>query len=172
MPAPRLDGLISWSELLERVAYDPSTGIFRWRSVAKTSPLQVGDRVGCQDKIGRWVTKLSGRQYIMSRLAWFYMTGNWPTSLIDHINTDHTDDRWGNLREATYKQNCGNTSRHCDNKSGYKGVVWCKFTKKWRGQINNRGKNIILGYSDDPAKAHEFYLDAARKYFGEYARAA
>jgi hypothetical protein len=51
---------------------------------------------------------IDGHTYKLSRLAWLYMTSEWPRGEIDHANRDPTDDRFCNLREATNRQNQAN----------------------------------------------------------------
>lgn len=88
---------------------------------------------------------------------------------VDHINRDGLDNRRANLRIATSVQNHGNTRLNKANKSGYKGVSWQKSANKWVAGIKMNRKRIHLGCFDDPAKAHEAYMAAARAYFGEFA---
>lgn len=89
----------------------------------------------------------------------------------DHIvNTNTLDNRRSNLRLATSSQNSANTARHCDNKSGYKGVYFEQKTGRWKAQICIRGKQTHLGRFDTPEHAHEAYKQAASEVFGEFAR--
>ena len=77
---------VTHRRLLELVSYDPVTGAFR-------------------KKHGRQYISIDGIHYRTSRLAWFYMTGKWPTNYIDHKNGDVADESFENLREATHAQN-------------------------------------------------------------------
>ncbi|WP_428999737.1 HNH endonuclease signature motif containing protein [Stenotrophomonas maltophilia] len=43
--------------------------------------------------------------YRQHRLAWLYMTGQWPSGEIDHINHDRSDNRWHNLRDVSHQAN-------------------------------------------------------------------
>lgn len=88
---------------------------------------------------------------------------------IDHRNRDKTDNRRFNLRECTHKQNMSNMPKFKTNKSGYKGVSYCKKSGKWLAQITHNYKSIRLGYFDAPEKAASAYDEAAIKYFGEFA---
>ncbi len=124
----------------------------------------------CSNKDGdlRWLVCL---QYIMLRryqIIWLLHTGNWPGNL-DHKNRNSLDDRIENLRPANQSQNMANSRLSSNNTSGFKGVRWTKKTKKWQAVIKVNYRNIYLGQFEDPAEAHAAYLDAAKRYFGDFA---
>jgi hypothetical protein len=99
------------------------------------------------------------------------MTGRWAKPTIDHRDGDCTNNRWNNLRRATRSQNNANRSRPRHNTSGYKGASRCRRSGKWLAHIGINGKIIFLGRFETPQEAHAAYLKAARKLFGEFARA-
>jgi hypothetical protein len=99
------------------------------------------------------------------------MTGEWPRGRMDHTNLDKLDDKWANLREATPTQNNANVPRRAHNTSGYKGVSWCKQTRKWASYIQVNGKNRRIGVFSTKEEAHVAYTRAATAAFGEFARA-
>lgn len=88
----------------------------------------------------------------------------------DHINGDRLDNRKENLRICTRVQNFQNMKMHIDNTSGFKGVSWDSEREKWISQIFTGGHTKFLGRFEDSEKAARVYDDAARKYFGEFAR--
>lgn len=88
------------------------------------------------------------------------------TELVDHRDGNTLNNRRQNLRLATGTQNQGNAKLRKDNTSGYKGVCYCKTTKKWKAAI---GKNTI-GRFDTPEEAYEAYCQKAKELFGEFAR--
>ena len=63
----------------------------------------------------------------------------------DHINKNKLDNRRDNLRTVTRSQNKINVGLNANNKSGYKGIYWDKFTNKWRAEIKINYKKINLG---------------------------
>jgi hypothetical protein len=89
----------------------------------------------------------------------------------EHVNCDTLDNRDENLRIANGTQNQGNKRLQKINTCGFKGVTWDKRTRKWMSQIKRGGKSITLGYFREAREAHERYCEAARDYFGEFARA-
>lgn len=96
--------------------------------------------------------------------------------IVDHINLNGLDCRKKNLRTCTVEENMHNSRRQKNNTSGYIGVH--PYFKKCKNkiyhyfvaQIRANGKQITLGYFKTPEKAHQAYCDAAKKYYGEFAR--
>lgn len=164
--------MLTQSRLRELLHYDPETGFFTRALTTTGIRPKVGDVAGGVNCRGYWQIRIDGERYKAHRLAWLYMTGDWPKEQIDHINMDRSDNRFANLREATNIQNCANQRRPVNNTSGLKGVCWNKRLSKWKSQIRVNGKLHHLGYFDTAEAAHESYIDAAKKYFGEFARAA
>lgn len=128
--------------LKEILEYCPYSGLFTWKSRIKGSSYGPGDLAGSKHKSGYIQIKIHGTLYKAHRLAWFYMTGKWPSKEIDHINRVKDDNRWVNLREATHSQNQLNVIRR-PNKSGHPGVYETD-NGKWRVvlQINNKRFNL------------------------------
>lgn len=148
--------------------YDLHTGLFTWLQMSgKRKP--VGSVAGGLDADGYVVIRLDKVLYRAHRLAWLYVTGEWPLLDIDHWNGVVSDNRWTNLRLATYSQNQAN--RHVAlGRSGMKGVHWDERKGKWMAQIKLAGKQHRLGYFDDPTDAREAYYAEAVKLFKEFAR--
>jgi hypothetical protein len=89
---------------------------------------------------------------------------------VDHINGNGLDNRRENLRHATRAQNQHNQTQRVGASSRYKGVYWYKTTRKWSAQIAVNGHGKSIGYYTSERDAALAYNEAARKYFGEYAR--
>lgn len=153
--------------LKSRLDYNSGTGIFVWlntRSGRIKNGSPAGNWAGGYLKI-----KINQKRYQASRLAWFYMTGNWPENEIDHIDTNPSNNKWDNLRPATRAQNCRNINKNKKNTTGFKGVTSSK-PNQFGAQIKINKKHIYLGTRNTPEEAHELYKEAAIKYFGEFAR--
>lgn len=90
----------------------------------------------------------------------------------DHVDGDSFNNQRSNLRNATVQQNNRNR-RKFDNEtttSPYKGVSWDKSLKKWRAWIRYDGKRKYLGVHEYEKAAALAYDEAAKKYFGEFAK--
>lgn len=144
----------------ELLHYDPNTGLFTW---AKT-----GNPAGHVNDKGYACIRLQGHDYKAHRLAWLYMTGEWPAHEVDHENRVRSDNRWSNLRSATSHQNKGNMLPSKPSASGFKGVYWAKHVQRWRAEIKIRGRKKVLGYFDDPALASELRELAGRMIWGDF----
>ena len=161
--------MLTQKELKELLHYNPETGVFTWR-VSPSSTAKVGQVAGHTNKKTSYLQiGLVSKLYQGHRLAWFYMTGEWPRKYIDHINGVKDDNRWVNLREATSQQNMFNKSSLRGSSSNYKGVHWHKITKKWAAQTILNYKNHYLGVFDCEHEAALVYNQFALKQHGEYA---
>lgn len=158
------------AQLRELLHYDPSTGIFTWR-VAPANNTPAGSVAGA-DCDGYRLIRVAGGRYRAHRLAWLYMTGEWPSCQVDHRDTDRSNNRWGNLRLATTSQNKANMGKRADNTSGFKGVRWYPPTKRWVAAIGFQGTRKTIGYFATPEAAHAAYCAEASRLFGEFARFA
>ncbi len=167
----RGDARIVVAHLRELLDYDPVTGVFRWRQ-KPNKRTNIGAIAGEIKQWGHRRIQMAGRRYPAHHLAWLYVYGVWPTGILDHANGKPDDNRIANLRPATTTQNMQNCRRFSTNSSGFKGVSFCRQTRRWRAHIVVDGRYIHLGRFPSPEKAHAAYVAAAQKYFGEFARAA
>lgn len=137
------------------------------------------------EKVNKWKWQLSNRGYA-SRPQWIKprklnkqttiylhrLILSFPDLEVDHINMNKLDNRKENLRLVNDLESSYHRGKHKDNRSGYKGVSfheqkWRK--KKWRAQIKINGKNINIGYFDNPIEAARTYDKVAKENFGKFA---
>lgn len=150
------------ARLRELLHYDPETGIFTRRSWSG-GRLAAGARTGRPNVQGYRETQLAGVKYKEHRLAWLYMTGEWPKHTIDHINGIRDDNRFENLRDVNRFINKQNTRRAPSHSTtGFLGVS--RHQSKWQASIRVNNKQLYLGRYETPEDAHAAYLSAKREF--------
>lgn len=167
--------MITQEYLKSVVNYDPETGIFLMRPqyVSPDGKYRNGRKphgvVGGSNGLGYLVTSFNGKNYLLHRLAFLYMTGKTPR-FVDHINGNRSDNRWENLRACTHQQNCSNI-KYVRSKPGFKGVFESPRANgvKYRAAIGHKKKRIWLGTFDTPEEAHAAYIAKAQELNGEFA---
>lgn len=98
---------LTQTRLKELLFYNPETGNFTWL-VRSADRIKIGQTAGCLDKTNGYISiKVDKRRYTGHRLAYLYMTGEFPTE-IDHINRNRADNRWENLRNVPHSINMKN----------------------------------------------------------------
>jgi hypothetical protein len=164
------------ARLREVLDYDRATGVFLWRHRTDVrggwNAKCAGKVAGRLDSDGYRQIAVDGRRYAASKLAWVYVTGEWPAREVDHRNLDRADDRFENLRPATHAQNGANRGLPPTNTSGRKGVHWNKKLKKWQAAIKVGKRRVHLGVFTDIEAAAAAYAAAARQHHGDFARIA
>lgn len=155
--------------LRELLDYNPDTGVFMWRPRPRSGLTKdiLSRPAGRPNvKTGYLEIKVDYREYLASLLAWLYVTGEWPPEglEIDHRNRERLDNRWANLRLATKTEQAWN--RHQPGK----GATWIESRGKWKASIMVNRKQIFLGYFATEEEARAAYVEAVRKYHGEFAR--
>lgn len=117
--------------LRERYKYDPETGVF-------INLARPGKPIGALTDRGYVSIAIAGRGYRAHRLAWLYMTGEWPTHQIDHIDGNRANNSFSNLRDVPGYANKQNTKKQSNNTSGYTGVYLHKPSGLWCARIKHR----------------------------------
>ena len=158
--------MINQDELKSLITYEPSTGIFTWK-VSKGAA-KSGRVAGSSDGLGYSIICINGRKIRAHRLAFLYMTGSIPET-IDHINGNPSDNSWENIREASISQNRMNSKSRSNNRSGVKGVHWCKTHQKWVAQVTINRKTKTIGYFHDLIGAELAVRKARIELHGDFA---
>ena len=129
--------------LLRVISYDPATGEFRWLETTN-GEVKIGPVAGKTNKQGYRVIGLGGRTFYGHRLAWLYVTGEWPVEMVDHRDGHPSNNAWPNLRAATASQNSANRIER-PGASGVIGVYWHAKKQKWMAHAHRDNKKVHLG---------------------------
>lgn len=154
---------LTQERLKEVAVYNPITGEFRRpERIGSRGRMRGGHLLGHVHRtLGYIQIRIDFILYFAHRLAWLYMTGEWPDH-VDHINMVKTDNRWVNLRSGTGSFNLQNRrAPNSNNMSGYLGVVRSK--GKYAARIMLNGRGIHIGTFADPERAHLAYVKTKRE---------
>lgn len=147
------------SYLNECLDYNPDTGSLIWKHRPerhfKIKRIYKAWNKRHEGKEAGGINKENGYIYLAinsikckaHRLAFCIYHGYMPENEIDHIDRVRHHNWIINLREVTRQCNSRNQGVRSDNKSGIKGVSFCKATEKWGAFIMVNQKSINLGSS-------------------------
>jgi len=147
--------------------YDPESGLFR-RNLTTNPNSKKGDIISNTNDEGYIVLFIGGARLRGHRVAWCWMTGEWPKQDIDHKNGVRSDNRFCNLRPASRSQNLQNLCIRSLNTSGVPGVGWDAERNKWTARITVNCIPMFLGRFVSFERAVEVRKAAEEKYFGEF----
>jgi hypothetical protein len=147
----------------ENLVYESSTGSFYFR--LKDNSLK---RAGWIDQHGYRLIRLYGVLLREHHLVWLFETGSWPEFELDHEDGDPSNNKFSNLRPANRRGQGANQSVQKRREGFYKGVY--KVGNRYNAKIKHRGKSRHLGMYDTPEEAALRYNEAARFYFGNWAK--
>lgn len=158
---------ISANRLRQVLQYNTDTGDFVWLE-RLSNRAQVGQLAGSVAANGYVQIQINGRLYFAHRLAWLYVTGEYPKSQVDHRDRNRSNNAWINLREATPSENSCNKATN--NRSGVRGVSWNKRAGKWVAQVSFRRITHYLGLFDSIEEAGYAVISMRGKLHGEFAK--
>lgn len=131
------------TEILSVLIYQPSTGIFRWRTRTGGKAVK-GSIAGGVNSRGYVSLRVKGKNYTAHRLAFFLVNGFLPPE-VDHIDGNKTNNSATNLRASTKSENQHNSKIRKDNSTGVKGVHWDSRDRKWVSSIKKDKVRHDLG---------------------------
>lgn len=154
--------MLTQARLKEILHYNQETGEFT-NILKRINAGEIGSTAGCIDHFYLRIS-VDGKLYYCHRLAWLYMTGEFPCSKIDHKNGARSDNSWKNLRLVSHKKNLENIRKpYKNNKSGFLGVSYSKTMKKFEACLRHNYKTLHLGYFELPIDAYNRYLEVKRE---------
>jgi hypothetical protein len=154
--------------LNETFNYNPLTGDITWKK--KGNRRLVGARAGSKGKLGYICIGIHGTIFKAHRVAFTMFYSRNPIGVIDHINSDPSDNRISNLREATLKNNAANCKTSINNTSGIKGVHYSTRYRKWVVQVQRDKKRCWIGCYKTKEEAQKARIAAAQAEYGEFAK--
>ena len=175
---------LSYTEISALLKYEPETGKFYWLPrtpdmFPDETKFSGGNVTRCKTWNSRYAGKeaftgkhcrgylqagIMGYSTLAHRVAWVFITGDWPLDQIDHINGNRADNRADNLRAVSNQENSRNMTLSKRNKTGVCGVCWNQGQSKWMASIRFGGRNVNLGLYDDFSLAVKARKDAEVKY--------
>lgn len=154
-------------ELKSRLEYNPLTGKFIYiRDIH--GGVKKGTEAGyvSYSRPGQpyRVIYINGVRYGANRLAILYMTGKYPSGVVDHIDQNTLNNSYDNLRDVSKLVNSHNRSMQRNNSSGVNGVYWSTRDGKYRVQITIDSKTKSIGMYSTLFEAACARKAADRKY--------
>lgn len=131
----------------EWFAYDPETGVVFWKKkpnrnkpVGAQAGFKWSDGTNTYIRIG-----INGACIFAHVVAMALLNGRLPSSPVDHIDGDGTNNRAKNLREVSHTENLRNQRLNSRNSSGVMGVDFHVASRRWRARIIVDKKERHLG---------------------------
>lgn len=151
-------------KLKETFHYDPDTGLFT--RLVDSGSAKKGDVIGNPENSDYVRIRVGVHGFMAHRLAWLYMTGDWPSGVIDHKDLNRSNNKWENLRDVSGYVNQRNMPLRKANTSGFSGVNWDKQNEKWHVTFRIDGKPVSLGRFKDKEEAVAVRLAAESEHWG------
>lgn len=82
----------------------------------------------------------------------------------DHFDRDTLNNHLSNLKPRTRRENAENKGLYKNNRSGERGVYWCKSKGKWCAQLVMNRKKKHLGVFTNIVDARNAFAQACQKY--------
>ena len=144
-------------ELKRLLHYNSKTGIFTWK--INQGHIKKGAIAGTL-KNGYIRIGIDYNLYYAQRLAFFYITGTWPSTEVDHKDQCRNNNSWKNLRIVTSRENDQNRKQQSIYGCGVYKTKHCHF----RARIRIKGKIINLGTYDTAKQAQCAYKKACNRH--------
>lgn len=138
--------------LYDRYAYDPLRGVLISKTTGK--PLSCRQRDRNTYAAVSYGSRPNKKSYATTygRLVMAWLTNEWPSVDVDHIDRNTANNRPWNLRLVTRRTNT-------QNRRSFRGGA-TKNGRRWRARILVNGKVKHLGQFDTQREAQEAYIKA------------
>jgi hypothetical protein len=158
---------ITQARVRELFNYNSETGILT-NKITRNHNSKAGAEVGYITGGGYLTTVINSIPYQVHRICFLHYYGYLP-ELVDHEDTNTTNNSILNLRKCTKNQNGYNQPIRKNSRSGIKGLTWHSRDKAWEAQIRVNGKGVYLGRFKHPEDARKALEDARAEYHKEFA---
>ena len=148
---------LTHERLLEALDYDPATGIFAWK-IRPSNKVKIGMRAGVVGTNGYRFIMVSGEKLQASRLAWFYVHGEWPKGDIRFGDNDTDNCAITNLRDISKIEIARERKVLSNNTTGFRGVSIAK--NGFKCAVTANYQQVNLGIFDTAEKASAVYEHA------------
>lgn len=157
--------------LKQIIDYNPETGEFKWK-ITQGSNVYGDDAFYVHQRpnnIFTLKTHILGKPYSTNRLIVLWMTGYMPSPnrVVMTIDNNCFNLKWSNVKVGSCSD--AHIKRRNIGSLASKGVYFVRQRKKYRSVIQINGKPKYLGLFKTEHEAHEAYMKAARKHYGELA---
>jgi hypothetical protein len=151
-------------KLKEIFSYDKENGI-----LTRLTGQYAGKMQMCTSN-GYVVTYVFGKNVKAHKVIWAMHKGEWPNSVVDHIDGDGLNNRIENLRLASMSGNAQNRRSTLRKSRSPKGVRQRRDRESYfRAEIYVNNQRIHLGCFKSQDEAAHAYNKAAIQYHGEFA---
>jgi hypothetical protein len=160
----RREATLTAEELRDILSYDPETGYFLWKKHRLKN--KIGTRAGrLHMPDGYRLININGIAFYEQRLAWLYVTGEWPVFIVDHDNENKADNRFHNLKDVSWSGNNIKRQLHLRNTSGETGVSLHK-CGRWRAALWFNGRQVYHKLFSTKEEAAAAYAEQRAIYHG------
>lgn len=150
--------------------YEPETGLLIWK-VTLCNTAIAGNVAGTRSKKGYIQVQINKKRYYAHNIAWIMSGGEIPSGYeVDHIDLDKANNKLENLRLSTKSQNQRNRGIHKNNRTGVKGVSFCKQTGLYKARVMLYHKEYFCGRFKTVEEAKEAVIKKRIELHGEFAR--
>ena len=146
-------------------SYDYADGVFTLKRGNRWA--KRGSVAGRVARNGYYEIHVKSRWVLAHRLVWLMEYGEWPSTSIDHKDSNKLNNKPENLRLASASQQGFNKGIQSNNTSGFKGVSRAS-DSTWRARVYEDGKERVLGYFPTPEQANAVCVAARQKLHGEF----
>lgn len=161
--------MITQERLKYLMTYDPGTGHFTRNVTLPGRFAKAGTIAGGIDSLGYVHIIIDRKRYKVHRLAFLYVTGEFPPHSVDHIDGDPSNNQWSNLRPATHFENMAHTQTRRHNALGIRNVRRTKCGKKFSVRVSHHGVSHHFDTYASIEEAAAVAEKARRALFGVFA---